>query len=202
MASIKTLEKKQHIIQIALEIFDVHGVENTTIEMICKATSTSIGSLYHHFGNKEGLAISVYLTGLENFSSQLLQQLEQCQTVHAAIDCIVDSNIDWIEQHPTWAKFIFEQSHVLRAVQPKVSLKQHYEPFAQKIQRQIMGLKDSDSLQVFPPEMLSALLVGAIHTYARQWLRGQQPTAPSLLRPFFRQSIWQSLQKQIVLNKN
>ena len=45
--------RKQEILQAALACFTEFGVEATTIEMIRDRSGASIGSLYHHFGNRE-----------------------------------------------------------------------------------------------------------------------------------------------------
>jgi AcrR family transcriptional regulator len=48
--------------------FTHHGLAGTTIEMICEATETNVGSLYHHFGNKDAIIRAVYFAGLVDFS--------------------------------------------------------------------------------------------------------------------------------------
>ncbi len=51
----KSLKTKQMISNAAIELFQTYGYEKTTIQDISKATETSVGSIYHHFGSKEGI---------------------------------------------------------------------------------------------------------------------------------------------------
>ena len=56
--------RKQEILQAALACFTEFGVEATTIEMIRDRSGASIGSLYHHFGNRERIIAVLYLEGI------------------------------------------------------------------------------------------------------------------------------------------
>ena len=53
--------RKQEILQAALACFTEFGVEATTIEMIRDRSGASIGSVYHHFGNRERIIAALYL---------------------------------------------------------------------------------------------------------------------------------------------
>lgn len=190
----KTTEKKQQIIKTALDIFDQHGVENTTIEMICTATHTSIGSLYHHFGNKEGLAAKVYLTGLQQFSKSLLDALQQCTTAKDAVFCIVETNVNWIDQNRKWAKFIFEQGKILQQTQQQDSFSASAITMQQQIEALFLRLEGHEIFASWPKEILHSLLVGAVHEYAKHWLKKECVDEFLSLKPYFAQAAWQSLQ--------
>lgn len=198
----KTSAKKLKIIKTALEIFNQHGIENTTIEMIRVATETSVGSLYHHFGNKEGLAAAVYLTGLQDFSERLFHSVKQCKTLKEAVYCIVESNIDWIEEQPLWARFIFEQHNVLKVAGEEQHFKESASQLQQALNKFIVGLENEIPLQDYPPEILSSLLVGPTHDYARHWLSGRRAIPLLQLKGHFALAAWQSLLNLNVIAKN
>ena len=63
----KTQIKKQKIFNVALGLFFEQGYSQTTIEDIRKAAEVSVGSLYHHFSNKENFADQLYLEVVEDF---------------------------------------------------------------------------------------------------------------------------------------
>lgn len=189
----KTSAKKLKIITTALEIFNQHGIENTTIDMIRLATDTSVGSLYHHFGNKEGLAAAVYLTGLQNFSERLFHAVKQCKTLKEAVYCIVESNIDWINEHPVWAKFIFEQHNVLQAAGEELYFRESASQIQQAINKFMIGLENDVPLHDYPAEILSSLLVGPTHDYARHWLNGRRSIPLPQLKEHFALAAWQGL---------
>jgi AcrR family transcriptional regulator len=55
---IQAQETKQHIFDVAHQMFREKGFNNVTIEEIAEATGMSVGSLYHHFKNKYEILIS------------------------------------------------------------------------------------------------------------------------------------------------
>ncbi len=198
----KTSAKKLKIIKTALEIFNQHGIENTTIDMIRLATETSVGSLYHHFGNKEGLAAAIYLTGLQDFSEQLFRAVKQCKTLKEAVYCIVESNINWIEEQPLWARFIFEQHNVLKAAGEEKHFRESANQLQHAINTFIAGLENEVDLQDYPAEILTSLLVGPTHDYARHWLNGRRSIPLQQLKGAFALAAWQSLLNLNATGKN
>jgi len=50
---------KRIILREALACFNEVGIEATSIETIRARCDTSVGAIYHHFGNKEGLVAAI-----------------------------------------------------------------------------------------------------------------------------------------------
>ena len=55
----QALEMRQKIQTVALDLFDRHGFENVSVEMIAQAVGCSIGNIYHYYKSKDELAIQV-----------------------------------------------------------------------------------------------------------------------------------------------
>lgn len=53
-------EKKQHILDMSLQLFAEKGFANTLIQDICKAAGVSVGSMYFYFSSKEEVYEAVY----------------------------------------------------------------------------------------------------------------------------------------------
>lgn len=62
----KGLQRKQSMIIAARAVFTEHGFEGTTLEMIIEQSGGSRSSLYHHFGDKEGLFVAVVKDMIES----------------------------------------------------------------------------------------------------------------------------------------
>jgi AcrR family transcriptional regulator len=69
-----TVERRRQIIQAALSCFTAMGFANTTMEEIRIRSGASNGSIYHHFKNKDQLAVAVYLEGIIDYQSSLLNE--------------------------------------------------------------------------------------------------------------------------------
>ena len=73
----QALEMRQKIQTVALDLFDRHGFENVSVEMIAQAVGCSVGNIYHYYKSKDELALQVtdhvdnaYLAYLKEYESQ------------------------------------------------------------------------------------------------------------------------------------
>ena len=57
---------KRHILHGALACFNEQGLEPTTIDQIRVRCDTSVGNIYHHFGNKDGLIAALFFCALDD----------------------------------------------------------------------------------------------------------------------------------------
>lgn len=54
------MNAKERILESALELFNEHGCDGTSIKMIIDESGVSNGGVYHHFKTKESLVYSLY----------------------------------------------------------------------------------------------------------------------------------------------
>ena len=69
----KSLTKKEALLQAAKELFGEYGFAETTFKKISDRAGVALGLLTHHYGNKEKLFFAAGMDVLENFI-QVLQQ--------------------------------------------------------------------------------------------------------------------------------
>jgi AcrR family transcriptional regulator len=185
--------RRHTIIQAALRCFAQHGVEATTIDMIREASGASVGSLYHHFGNKEGIAAEVYVEGLRQARLQTRAALAGCTSLEAAVRGIVRAQVDWIVANPDWARFVFSHRMVLGQAGREDSFRAEISEAQQELSTALQALPGSERLRQWPAGIYPSLLVGPVHNYAQQWLEGRRQVPLDELREVFAQAAWQSL---------
>jgi len=197
----KTLAKKRKILERALSCFSQHGVENTTIDMICQATDTSVGSLYHHFGNKEAIAAAVFIEGMRDFSTLVMEYLSKIepkelspqQQAEQGIKALVYANVDWISEHPTWAQFVFHHRGMVSKGGAGDTLKTDISAFYRKL-TQLMGpLIEQGVVKQLPVQVYGSFISGPVHDYARHYLAGRYPQPLTDFRETFAEGAWQAL---------
>lgn len=185
-----TLPRYSAIIHAALACFVEHGVEKTTIDMIRAASGASVGSLYHHFGNKEGLAAEVYLEGLRQVRAQTQAALSDCQDLQSAIAGIINTHIDWIVDNPDWAQFVFSARRTLANTPRDAELRHETAKAQQDLATLFTQLPDGQLLDQWPADVVPSLIVGPLHDYARNWLEGRRRQSPAELREAFCRAAW------------
>src|SRR3990167_10972321 len=97
---------KDEILHGALACVTEVGVDATTIEMIRDRSGASIGSLYHHFGNKERILAALYMAGTAQYAELLEQGFATADSAEACVKLLVTSYIDWVAANPDWARFV------------------------------------------------------------------------------------------------
>lgn len=169
-------------------------MESVSIAEICDRSGASVGSVYHHFGNKEGILLALLSDGLAAHLEALEQALEQAEGhPRACIEAVVDSLIQWVETNPRWAQFIY--THLNRSgassAEPILEINRRYK---QIIEQHFKPLIESGQLRELPADCWSSLIVAPTHDYARRWLRQQVQHSPSSHRQVFVEAAWRIVQ--------
>ena len=75
----KSLTKKEALLQAAKELFGEYGFAETTFKKISDRAGVALGLLTHHYGNKEKLFFAAGMDVLENFISVLQQATSEAE---------------------------------------------------------------------------------------------------------------------------
>lgn len=177
----------------ALQCFTRHGVEATAIDMIREASGASVGSLYHHFGNKEGIAAEVYKEGLRDFRACLAEALTDVDSLAGAARSIVLANVDWISANPDWARFIFNYRMAPARAEGDADLQAETQAAQEALQRQLLRLLAPGQTLAWSPDICQAVIIGPVHYYARQWLDGRRDVSLSDMREVFAEAAARSV---------
>ena|SRR5947208_16720208 len=73
-------DRRRAIMNAALPLFTEKGLAGTAVEDIRTRAKASIGSIYHHFGSKEGVARALYAEAIESYQEELLPSCVRGQT--------------------------------------------------------------------------------------------------------------------------
>jgi AcrR family transcriptional regulator len=75
---------KQRLLELAIETIDESGEPGIRVSELAEAVGVGLPTLYHHFGNREGLIEQAqaerFIRGLRENSEQLIALLENCTT--------------------------------------------------------------------------------------------------------------------------
>jgi len=185
--------RQQSILDAALVCFTRHGLEATTIEMIRDESGASVGSIYHHFKNKEGIAAALYREGMRQFGRDVQRALKEVRDVEGAIDQIVSITALWISQHRDWARFIFQERQILQAADQETAFGQDVQTSHQEWAARMAALPDAARLYPMPTSLYFSILIGPVHDYARRWLRDETLPSPHDIAPMLVQAAQHSL---------
>lgn len=102
---------KERVLDTALQLFTARGYFNTSLQDIRKASGVSIGSIYHHFQNKEHLAQALYHDLLDRFEASVRLITENYSDCRERCHAVMQDMFDSAEQQPEMMVFILYARH-------------------------------------------------------------------------------------------
>lgn len=101
-------EQAERVLDTALRLFDLLGYSATTIEDIKLQSEVSVGSIYHHFGNKEGIAGALYVDSLADWRRGLSEALART-SAEDGVRNAVGHHLSWCDSNPARARFLLRR---------------------------------------------------------------------------------------------
>lgn len=161
------------ILAAALECFAERGFAATTIEQVRERSGASIGSIYHHFGGKEGLAAALYVDGLREYQQGLLGALERHEDAEQAIHAIVRHHIRWLECNPQLAQFLLNRRETELALATEAQVRELNREFLPRVAGWMRRRTATGELRELPPDLWEPVLLGPSQEFSRLWLAGR-----------------------------
>ncbi len=174
-----------------------HGVEAATIEQIREASGASSGSIYHHFGSKQAIAVALYTDGMEELSDVFRDAMQGQTDLQQGIRTILVSYFRWVAEHRDWALYLLrvatadvtpDEADSINDINRRTreDLANWLRPFA--LQNEIIQL---------PEELYASLIFGAATHYARHWLVGRLTLNLDFVAESLSQATWLSLSPHV-----
>lgn len=185
--------RKQEILQAALACFTEHGVDATTIEMIRERAGASIGSLYHHFGNRERIIAALYLEGIGQYAALLEAGQLDALDAEACVRLFVTGYTDWVAANPDWARFLLHNRGRVEAGEQGELLRDYNQAHGGSIAAILRRHREAGALRALPGEVFVAVVIGPAQDLARSWLAGRSKRPLSEYRELLAQIAWDSV---------
>ncbi len=104
-------DAKARVLDTALSLFTRKGYFNTSLQDIRKESGISIGSIYHHFENKEDLARNLFHSLLERFEASVQQIVADHGDCRSRCRAVMKDMFDIAGDHPEMMIFILYARH-------------------------------------------------------------------------------------------
>jgi AcrR family transcriptional regulator len=162
--------RRRAILDAALTIFLKNGVAGTTIEALHRESGASVGSIYHFFGSKEGVAAELYVATLRDYFDAYLAALQGSSSARGGIEASVRTHLEWVVSNEVRARYLFHcrEYEVIEESRPAISAlnEQFYSEASAWLQPHV----ERRRIKPLPPRLCQALWMGPSVEYARLWL--------------------------------
>lgn len=107
----KPTETRQKLMEAAMRLFVERGYFNTSIPDIVRESNISIGSIYHHFENKQDLAKALYAETLSSFTAEMLRRTEQAANLKEKFYLLVSFLYELCDVDPVRMEYMLFMRH-------------------------------------------------------------------------------------------
>jgi AcrR family transcriptional regulator len=189
----RTSNRRSDILESASKCFSGQGFEASSIEEIGTLSGASVGSIYHHFGNKEGIASVLYLESLTNYYDELDVALENCKTIEHVIKTVVRHHIDWSVAHPDLTRYllVYRRYSAIASVEEQIEAltRQKLHLFLDEIQNAVAR----GEILALPSSSYIAIIVGPCVEIVRLWAFNRLRGNIFEIRDALSDAAWRSL---------
>ena len=188
----QTSALKHRVMSAALQRFTDVGIERTNIGDILKDADCSVGSLYHHFGSKEGIAEALFIDGLRQFNEALLENLLPCTEAEAGVKSIVTSCCRVVTNKPQMAAYMLS-----REIKLSDKAKRELRELDRTNRDALIGWFtphiEAGELKQLHFNLYVPLISGPTLEYSRMWLSGRYSRSPDTVSTVLAEAAWQSV---------
>jgi AcrR family transcriptional regulator len=188
-----TQRRRSEILDAALQCFSAVGYDRTTLADIRTRAGASTGSIYHHFGSKEQIAVSLYIEGVRSTQEHGLESLLRTRSARTGIAALVGAYVDWVVDNPSWATFLFAMRHAPFLADGEGQIGALNADVEARAAGWIADRVRAGELPDLDPGMRVALIFGPCRHWAGAWLRGATATEPQEAKRLLSRAILASL---------
>lgn len=184
---------KRDILSAALACFNEQGLEPTTIEDIRTRCDTSVGNIYHHFGNKDGLIAALFFCALDDQERLRADYLQAALGIESRVAALVHSYLDWVAAEPELARFQFHARAAVAQGPKAEELADRNRQRNRQVRDWLADPEQLNPLAAVPMELLPSLIIGQAESYCRAWLSGRVQSSPDRFREPLARAAWASI---------
>ena len=175
--------RRDDILTAALGVFDRQGVLGATVGDIRAASQASVGSIYHHFGDKEGVAAALHGRVLAGYHRGFVAALEGTGA-EEGVRAAVAYHLHWATAHPA------EMRYLLGGPPSGDDVRLLNRSFFASVRSWWAG---HPGLRELDLAAAHAVWLGPATEYCRHWLAGHAPRPDRRRIDLFSETAWRSL---------
>jgi len=194
-AGSEDLGPRERILQASLELFVSQGYFNTNVPDISRLSRCSVGSIYHHFLNKEEIAGQLFRSGIQKFREALSEKLQPEGNLQANIQAIVITFLDFAEKHYLLSQYLWLARHneflSAKVRHPTVV---GFDELGRRLTKAIKNGIRKGEIPAIKAEVFWSIVFGIPLSFMRDWLDGYTTSTPTEIAPTLANACWAALQ--------
>jgi AcrR family transcriptional regulator len=160
------MTRRETIWRAALDSFAANG--EIAIDDVRRRSGASVGSIYHHYGGKDGIAAALYVEILRDYQAGVLRVLRRAAGAEEGVRALVRGHLRWVERNPERARFMLQGAAARAAAgdELKALNRDLSAALADWVERR-------PQIRPLPREVFYAVVIGPVQELSRHWLAGR-----------------------------
>lgn len=165
-----TAVRRTQILDAALQCFSEKGIESTTIDDIHRRAKASIGSIYHHFGDKEQLIAALFTSAIEEYTEGFLGALVSSRRPKSGLEHASRFHLEWFDEHPVLADLMFRTLYSDPGSPDQ--MRRHFVAFGVRLNEWLETHRARGELRSLHPDVYAAAIFGPCLELSRYRMGG------------------------------
>ena len=187
----RSSDRRAAILGAALECFNEFGYDAASIERIRDRSGASIGSIYHHFGDKRGIAAALFLQGIRSYQHRLVEELGS--DPKRSIRGVVRAHLSWVEQNSELARFLGERRDLEVILGSQGELLVENRRFANAFRTWLRPHVAAGAVRRLPTDAYLSIMIGPADLLGRRWPSGRYKRRPTSAAAMLGDAAWRAL---------
>ncbi len=191
---LEKLGPKERILVAALRLFVKQGYFNTNVPDLSKESKCSVGSIYHHFRNKEEVAAALYSAGIASFRNALEKVLAGQTDVESILKIVVKFFLEFTEKNRDLSMYLWLSRHIeFLTGDIRHPIAVGFDTLGRELTHAIKSGIRTGKIRKLKANEIWTVLFGIPLSYARDWLDGYNPEAPSKVADVLAECCWRAI---------
>lgn len=174
MASAATSDKRQRIMDAAIQVFAAKGFYGARISDIARAAQVADGTIYLYFKNKDDLLISLFEDRMEVIVAQFRRRITNEPSAKARLRGFIDQHLQMVAEQPTLAEVLtreLRQSAKFVREYPAPKFSEYLDLIEEIIE---YGRQTGEFDSQVAPKVLKRALFGALDEVSLHWVTSRR----------------------------
>lgn len=163
-------DTRTRVLDAALALYARAGQEGFTIHAVVAESGVSLGSIYHHFGNMDGLSAAVYARAMASLLEQLGDALRGVRSLARGVEAIVVGYLEFARRERAKMQFIHASAYASFMPSHAPALAADKAPRIAPIVAFFAKHMEAGRVTAMELALLEVLVIGPVAELTRRWL--------------------------------
>jgi AcrR family transcriptional regulator len=185
------------VLDAAADLFDRRGFAAVSINDLTAASGVSNGSIYHHFGAKDGVLAALVVDALARYQDGLVAVLaDHAADAAGGVRAAVAFELRWFEAEPRAARLIIAHRDAVAAgATGREPLATINRAFTRRVRAWLEGQIEAGAIpQAVDLDLLQAVVFSPARELASLWLARRLKPRPTTFAAVLGDAAWAGLQ--------